>query len=60
MLFGEFTVVTFHSIIYLMTKNTLKKFGSRTWCTKKPFGYRFVHQHSCIHLEYTLYTPEQL
>ena len=26
-----------------MTKNTLKTFSLRTWCTKKPFGYRIVH-----------------
>ena len=29
-----------------MTKNTLKKLGPRTWCTKKPFGYRVAHQNS--------------
>ena len=27
-------------------KKTLKKFGPRTWCTKKPFGYRVIHQNS--------------
>ena len=26
-----------------MTKNMLKIFGPRTWCTIKPFGYRVVH-----------------
>ena len=24
-------------------KKALKKFGLRTWCTKKPFGYRVIH-----------------
>ena len=24
-------------------KKALKKFGPRTWCTKKPFGYRVIH-----------------
>ena len=27
-------------------QNTLKNFGPRTWCTKKPFGYRVAHQNS--------------
>ena len=26
-----------------MTKKTLKIYGLRTWCTKKPFGYRLAH-----------------
>ena len=28
------------SIIYWATKKALQKYGSRTWCTKNPFGYR--------------------
>jgi len=24
-------------------KKALKKFDPRTWCTKKPFGYRVIH-----------------
>ena len=28
--------------IYL-TPIALKMFGPKTWCTKKPFGYRVVH-----------------
>ena len=35
-------------IVYKTTKNTLKKFGPRTWCTKKPFGYRVIHQNSLM------------
>ena len=27
----------------LNDKKALKKIGLRTWCTKKPFGYRVVH-----------------
>ena len=27
----------------LNDKKVLKKIGLRTWCTKKPFGYRVVH-----------------
>ena len=29
-------------------KNTLKKVDYRTWCTKKPFSYRVIHQNSLI------------
>ena len=27
----------------LFIKKTLKLFGPKSWCTKKPFGYRVVH-----------------
>ena len=27
----------------LNDKKALKKFGLRTWYTKKPFGYRVIH-----------------
>ena len=36
---------TYKVIVYWTTKkNTLKMFGPRTWCMKKPFGYQVVHQ----------------
>ena len=31
-----------------MLKNTLKKFGPRTWCAKKLFSYRVAHQNSLM------------
>ena len=38
-------------------KKALKKFDPRTWCTKKPFGYRVIHHGyslmSCPSIEYS-------
>ena len=35
--------VCFVYIVYWTIKKAFKKFGLKTWCTKKPFGYRVVH-----------------
>ena len=29
--------------VYRTIKKTLKIFGPRTWCEKKPFGHRIAH-----------------
>ena len=35
-------VVLYTLFIEGQKKKALKKFGMKTWCTKKPFGYRVV------------------
>ena len=32
--------------LFTERQKTLKKFGPTTWWTKKPFGYRVIHQNS--------------
>ena len=32
--------------MFFECQKTLKKFGPRTWCTKKPFGYWVIYQNS--------------
>ena len=42
-----------------MTKNTLKIFGPKTWCTKKPFGYRVAHHRYLLTSRPELYSCHQ-
>ena len=44
----SFLKLTLKKYIYclLNDKKALKNFGPMTWCTKKPFGYRDIHQNS--------------
>ena len=30
--------------LFIERKKSAQIFGSRTWCTKKPFSYRVIHQ----------------
>ena len=39
---GDFSIYAWLYFIE-QKKKTLKIFGSRTWCTKKHFGYRVAH-----------------
>ena len=31
-------------LLFIERKKIALIFGPRTWCTKKPFGYRVIHQ----------------
>ena len=43
-MFNKKSILIQHKYCLLNDKKTaLKKFDLRTWCTKKPFGYRVIH-----------------